>query len=243
MGSQPLYRQIKEQLVASLARNEWRPGEMIPTEPQLAARFGVGISTIRAAIGELVAGNVLVRTQGKGTYVARHNAPGNVYRFFNVVRNGGAKDSFHRELLSLRRERAAPSVAAQLQFPPGLRSPQVFRMRIRLSAADANLAYAEILVPTQLFTGLDARTVADGPASLYALYQSRFGVNIVRVTEKLLAVSAGATVARILGVTAATPMLKIERTAFTFNRVPVELRTTYVHTQHYHYLVSQGAEG
>ncbi|HVO90309.1 MAG TPA: GntR family transcriptional regulator [Casimicrobiaceae bacterium] len=242
MRSQPLYKQVKEQIVESLARNDWRPGELIPSEKQLASRFGVGISTVRAAIGELAASRVLIRSQGKGTYVAHHNARGSIYRFFNVVSNGGEKEPFHRELLSIRRERADAGVAARLHLPAA-RGSDVYRLKIRLSASFPRFAYAEIVVPARLFPGLDARTVPDGAASLYALYQAKYGVNIVRVDENLYAVRAGAVVARALGVKRDEPVLQIERLGYTFNDTPVELRTTWVHTSHYHYFITQGAAG
>jgi len=84
---------------------------------------------------------------------------------------------------------------------------------------------------------------SNGPASLYALYQANYGVNIIRVVEHLLAVRAGAAVAKALGIDRSEPVLEIERTAYTFNDVPVEWRTTWVHTKHYHYLMTQGAIG
>jgi GntR family transcriptional regulator len=243
MSSQPLYKQVKEQIVESLARSEWRPGEMLPSEKQLAAHYAVGISTIRAAIGELATSGVLMRTQGKGTYVAHHSARGNLYRFFNVVRNNGEREPFHRELLSLRRERADPRTSARLQIPAGRRAPDVYRLRIKLSAAFPAFALAEIVVSAHLFPGLDAKSVPDGASSLYALYQTTYGVNIIRVVEHLYAVRAGAAVAKALGIDRTEPLLEIERTGFTFNDVPVELRTTWVHTRHYHYVMAQGAAG
>jgi len=243
MPSQPLYKQVKDQIVESLVRNEWQPNEMIPSEKQLATQYGVGISTIRAAIGELVVSGVLVRTQGKGTYVAHHSDHGNVYRFFNVVSSNGEKQPFYRELLSLRKEKADIKAATGLQFPPGRRTPEIYRLRIKLSAASAQVALAEIVVPAHLFPGLDVKAVPDGRASLYALFQANHGVNIIRVVESIYAVCAAASVAKVLGIDPSEPLLQIDRTAFTFNDVPVELRTTWVHTRHYHYSMAQGAPG
>ena len=243
MPTQPLYKQVKDQIVESLVSNEWRPGGAIPSEKQLAARYRVGISTVRAAIGELAASGVLIRTQGKGTYVAHHSARGNVYRFFNVVRNNGAKEPFHRELLSLQKERADTRTAARLQFAPDKRSPEVYRLKIKLSATYPSFALAEIILPAHLFPRLDPKSVPDGPASLYALYQANYGVNIIRVVENLYAVGAQAAVARVLGIGRTEPVLQIDRIGYTFNNVPVELRTTWVHTKHYHYLMIQGAAG
>jgi GntR family transcriptional regulator len=240
MPSRPLYKQVKDRIVESLVRNEWRPGEMIPSEKVLAARYEVGLSTVRAAVGELASAGVLVRTQGKGTCVSHHSAQGNLYRFFNVVSNKGDREPFHRELLSLKRERADPRTAARLLLPAERRTSDVFRLRIRLSASHPSFACAEIVVPAHLFPGLDARRVPDGPSSLYALYQATYGVNIVRVVESLYAVRAGAAVAGILRIDRDEPLLQIDRVAYTFNSVPVELRTTWVHTRHYHFLTMQG---
>lgn len=240
MPSRPLYKQVKDRIVASLVRNEWRPGEMIPSEKVLASRYEVGLSTVRAAIGELANAGVLIRTQGKGTYVSHHSARDNLYRFFNVVRNNGDKEPFHRELLSLKKERADAGTAARLQLPPQRRTADVFRLRIRLSASHPAFACAQIVVPAHLFPGLDTRGVPDGPSSLYALYQAQYGVNIIRVVESLYAVRAGAGVAGILRVAREEPLLQIDRVAYTFNDMPVELRTTWVHTRHYHFLTMQG---
>src|SRR5690349_8982230 len=70
-GADPLYKQVRASLVDSLCRGEWKPGDALPNERSLAERYGVGVATIRAAIGELAAMHVLVRRQGKGTFVCR----------------------------------------------------------------------------------------------------------------------------------------------------------------------------
>jgi GntR family transcriptional regulator len=243
MASRPLYKQVQDEIVDSLVRKEWQPGEMLPSEKQLAARFGVGLSTVRAALSELATSGVLLRAQGKGTFVAHHSARGNNYRFFNVVRNNGEKEPFHRELLSLRKERADTHVAALLQLPTGRRARDIYRLRIRLSATYPGFACAQIIVPAHLFVGLEANAIPNGGSSLYALYQARWGVNIVRVDERVFSVRAGNAVAKMLAIDASEPVLRIERVGFTFNAVPVELRTTWVHTAQYHYHTSEGVPG
>ena len=68
----PLYEQIKAMILASLQASEWLPGDAIPSEMELAARYAVSQGTVRKAIDELAAQNLLVRRQGKGTFVATH---------------------------------------------------------------------------------------------------------------------------------------------------------------------------
>ena len=70
---QPLYRQIKYLITESLVSGEWRPGESIPSEVELAHRYSVSQGTVRKAITELAEQKLLVRHQGKGTFVASHS--------------------------------------------------------------------------------------------------------------------------------------------------------------------------
>ena len=85
----PLYRQIKELMMSSLEAGEWGPGDAIPSESELALRFGVSQGTVRKAIDEMAAENLLVRRQGKGTFVATHNDPRSFFRFLRLVPNEG----------------------------------------------------------------------------------------------------------------------------------------------------------
>jgi GntR family transcriptional regulator len=65
----PLYQQIKALITQSLQSGEWKPGELIPSEVELANRFKVSQGTVRKAIDELAAENLVMRKQGKGTFV------------------------------------------------------------------------------------------------------------------------------------------------------------------------------
>lgn len=240
MPTRPLYKQIQEQIVDSLVRNEWKPGEMIPSERQLALRYSVGISTVRAAIGELVVSGILIRTQGRGTHVAHQGARGALYRFLNLVGNDDVKKPFHREVISLKTAKADPRISGVLQFPAHERSLRTIKLKIKLSTNQSFVALAEIIVPNYLFPGLETVGVPDGAESLYAIYQANYGVNIIRVVERIYAVKAGTAVAKALDLETNDPVLEIHRIAYTFNDVPVEIRRTWVHTKHYHYLIAQG---
>ena len=68
----PLYQQIKALITQSLQSGEWKPGELMPSEVELAGRFKVSQGTVRKAIDELAAEHLVVRRQGKGTFVATH---------------------------------------------------------------------------------------------------------------------------------------------------------------------------
>ncbi|MGQ9725001.1 MAG: GntR family transcriptional regulator, partial [Tepidimonas sp.] len=106
----PLYQQIKALILQSLQAGEWKPGDLIPSEVELAARFKVSQGTVRKAIDELAADNLLVRRQGKGTFVATHAEQRIQYRFLRLQPDVGTVDSVGpatREVLGCRRVRAS----------------------------------------------------------------------------------------------------------------------------------------
>jgi GntR family transcriptional regulator len=241
LGPEPLYKQVKSQILARLAAGEWKPGQLLPSEPRLAERYGVGIATVRAAIGELVAGRVLARRQGKGTFVCLHEDRRSIHQFFHVVRNDGVKALPVSELLSLRKARAEPAVADQLALPRGARGARVYKLRNVLRASGVPVVVSDIVIPARMFPGLNERIVREAGETLYAVYQMRFGVSIIRAVEELRAVAADASSAKILGLTPGSPALEVRRIAYTFNDVPVEVRRSLVETDHYHYLLEQGS--
>ena len=101
----PLYEQIRILLTQSLVAGEWKPGDAIPSETELAARYQVSQGTVRKAIDELSAEHILVRRQGKGTFVASHKEPAHQLRFLRVMPDSGDKVNPESVLVELRRGR------------------------------------------------------------------------------------------------------------------------------------------
>lgn len=240
LAPDPLYRQVKNEIIRTLAKGEWKPGEMIPSEPKLAARYGVGIATIRAAIGELVVAKVLARKQGKGTFVSLHDERRSVYQFFHVVRDDGAKELPVSELVSLKKARADGEIADLLRLPRKPRALEVFKLRNVLRVSGAPAVVSDIVIPAALFPGLNEHIIRKGGETLYAVFQRHFGINIIRAVEQLRAVKADAVAARIFGLTSDDPVLEVRRIAYTFNDVPVEVRRSRVETKNFYYLLDQG---
>ena len=239
-STDPLYKQVRTALVESLASGEWRAGEALPNERALAQRFGVGISTVRAAIGELVALNVLVRRQGKGTFVCREEERRNVYQFFHVVRDDHVRELPVSELLDFRRERADVSAAEALRLPRQRAGQAVYRLHNLLKVAGVPVVVSEITIPVHVFPGLTASRIRNGGPTLYAVYQSLYDVHIVHTDEELRARRCDERSARLLNLHRGDPVLEIRRVARTFHDAPVELRHSVVRTSDYHYALSQG---
>jgi len=232
-GRGPLYREIRDQLLQALAQGEWSAGSALPTESQLAQRFGVSIGTIRKAIGELVDANILVRHQGRGTFVATHDISRSLYYFFHIVAADGVKRAPQHELITFETLRASGDVAAALGIDKGARVIHITNLQ---KIAGAPVLLDELHLSAQLFAGLTRDEFLDRSSTIYALYQSRYLINVVRTVERLRARSADRITARRLGVKVNTPILEIHRVAYTYGDRPVELRISRVNTEHHDYL-------
>ncbi|MEW6695030.1 putative HTH-type transcriptional regulator YurK [Tepidimonas thermarum] len=231
----PLYQQIKGLLLQSLQAGEWRPGDLIPSEVELAARFKVSQGTVRKAIDELAADNLLVRRQGKGTFVATHAEQHIQYRFLRLHPDVGTLDSegpATREVLGCRRVRASADVAAALQLRPGDTVVQVTRV---LAFHGTPTILEDLWLPGTAFRGLTLATLAEHPGPMYALFETQFGVRMVRAEERIKAVAAHEVAAERLQVPPGTPLLSVERLAYTYNDVPMELRRGLYRTDRHHY--------
>nr|WP_316640091.1 GntR family transcriptional regulator [uncultured Roseateles sp.] len=228
----PLYKQIKDLLTRSLQASEWKPGEAIPSEMELAARYKVSQGTVRKAIDELSAENLLVRRQGKGTFVATHAEQKIQYRFLRLTPDTGAGPGLERQLLDCRRVRAPAEVARSLGLRTGDAMVQVRRM---LHAAGVPVVLDEIWLPGHLFKGLTAERLNEHRGPMYGLFETEFGVRMIRAEEKIRAVAADALSAELLQVAPGSPLLSVERLSHTYHDRPVELRRGLYNTSGHFY--------
>ncbi|WP_326536494.1 GntR family transcriptional regulator [Pseudorhodoferax sp.] len=236
----PLYQQIKGLILQSLQAGEWKPGELIPSEIELASRFRVSQGTVRKAVDELAGENLLVRRQGKGTFVATHTEQHVRYRFLKLVPDDGdlnREGPAQRRFLECRRTRASAEIARAL----GLRGGDaVMQVRRVLSFAGQDGAQTptileDLWLPGGPFKGLTAERMAAFRGPTYALFETEFGVRMVRAEEKIRAVLPDAEQTDILQVPAGTPLLSVERVAYTYNDTPMELRRGLYRTDTHHY--------
>lgn len=231
----PLYQQIKGLLLQSLQAGEWKPGEAIPSEMDLAARFRVSQGTVRKAIDELAAGHLLVRRQGKGTFVATHAERHVQYRFLRLKPDEGDLDSegpAQRRILECRRARAGADVARALALRAG---DAVLHVRRVLLLGGVPTILEDMWLPGAAFRGLSAEQLASFAGPTYAMFELEYGVRMVRASEKLRAVAATEAQAQPLDVAPGTPLLSVERVAYTYNDQPMELRRGLYRTDTHHY--------
>jgi GntR family transcriptional regulator len=231
----PLYQQIKGLILNSLRAGEWKPGEGIPSEMDLAARFRVSQGTVRKAIDELAAENLLLRRQGKGTFVATHAEQQVQFRFLKLVPESGTRGSegpAQRDIIECRRARASADVARALALRSG---DTVLQVRRVLSFGGTPIILEDIWLPATPFKGLTAERLASYQGPMYALFETEFNVRMVRAEEKIRAIPALDSHATLLKVEQGTPLLSVERVAYTYRDEPMELRRGCYRTDTHYY--------
>lgn len=229
----PLYRIVKRSLLQAIESGRCRPGEALASETELAQSFGVSIGTVRRAVDDLVAEHILVRRQGRGTFVATHTQDRFLFQFFHIERCDGLKEAPSLEMVSFGRDRADDEVAQALAIRTG---DPVIQIENRLMLQGRAVVYDRLTLPSLLFKGLTEKRFSERPSTIYHLYQAEFGITVVRALERLRAAAADRSASRILGVAAGTPVLQVRRTALTFGDKPVEYRISTVNTAQHDYV-------
>lgn len=238
-GFQPLYKEVKRLITQSLIEGEWPAGAALPSETRLSERYNVSIGTLRKAIDDLVAERIITRHQGRGTFVATHNANRLMFHFFHIVGRDGSKEYPTTATLSFRRGKAAVDEARRLAIATG---GPVLRIRNLLSLSGRPVILDDIVLPQILVPGLTERIFTARDNSIYHLYQARYGINVLRSSERLSAVLADADAARALQVKKGAPLLAINRLALSYRDTPIELRRSLVNTAAHEYASDLGRE-
>jgi GntR family transcriptional regulator len=241
LGTVPLYRQAKSALLRLLESGELAPGQTLPNEAQLAAALRVSIGTLRKAVDELVHEHILVRRQGKGTFVALHTNDRFMFQFFHVEPRPDVFDPRvvpEREFpvvdnIGFASGRATDAEAHALRLRVG---DAVWRVDNSLSLGGKNIVHDRIVISAALFKGLTEKRFQERPNTIYNLYQTDHGISVIRAQERARAVAASADVARVLGLRAGAPVMEVQRVAFTFGERPVELRISTINTQAHDYV-------
>ena len=216
-----------------LASHDWKPGDLLPSEPRLAEELGVSPGTVRKALDEMTAQNLLVRRQGKGTYVTTHSPDRALFHFFHMVRDDGIRELPDSTVLFIRPAAANRNERKKLGLPS---SSKVIRIK-RVRAFDGIPAiYEDIAVSVKRFAGLDKYPAGDLPNTIYRLYEEEFRVVVTRAEERIRAIAADRTDAKYLNIPAGNPVLEIDRLAFGHENDVIEWRVSRCLTTEHYYL-------
>ena len=220
--------------------NAWRAANGSPAigfrrRPSLPSALASPSSPSGPAFKSWSSSGILRRHQGKGTFVALHRSRPLRYQFLRIYNNDGDRVRWDRELISVKKKRADDETARLLRLKGSAAERAVFDVLFLLKNEGKALAFVESKMPAKIFGVMPEAVLRNTTDNFYAVFQERFGVNVIQTQERVWAVHAGSRGARWLGVRSSEPMLRIERIAYTYNDVPVELRYYNVRADRYCY--------
>ncbi|WP_322979305.1 GntR family transcriptional regulator [Pseudomonas sp. C11] len=230
----PLYQRLRDEMLAKIAAGEWLPGEAIPTEAELTRQYGVAVGTVRKAVETLVAEGLLLRAQGRGTFVRRPNFDGSLFRFFRQVSASGQSQIPQSRILVSRLEPAEEAARVALQLQPGEHCLYLERLRL---IEGRPMFHERIWLPASRFSALQSIAPGDFPPLLYPFYEQQCGQRIASAQETLTVASADETLAATLGVALGSPVVVIARTALGYDRTPLEYRMSRAAAENFRYQV------
>ena len=232
-GGVPLYKSIKLELTRAISGGKIQEGAALPTEKELADHYGVSIGTVRRAMADLVAEKVLVRQQGRGTFLAPFDSSRMLNSFWHIQRKDGVREAPIVQTLRFEETTASEQTAARLKIKPG--DPIYWIVNLMLMGG-APMLLDGLHIPQALFPGLTLPKFAERDSTVYDLYRSQFGVTVVRTVDQVSALPADAETAKKLDLALGTPLLEIVRVAYTFDERPVELRRSLMYTEKYEFV-------
>ena len=219
-GPLPLYYQLETIIKHEIANRTWKEEELIPSENELAATYGISVGSVRKAINGLVQDGILVRKQGKGTFVVPPNFRDSYIRFFNVT--GDDPENYvlpSSQVLSLEIESPMDDVKKILKLA---RTDQVIIIKRLRRQRGLPVVLEEIFLSKKRFPAIDRADFAEDP--VFPIYRNKYNLSIVGADEYFKPGIADQEVAAILGIKPGDPVIYIERIAYTHGDEPVEYR-------------------
>ena len=227
------YQEVKQKITEDLVRGRYPMGQALPAEKDLAKELDVSIGTLRKAVDELVAEGIVVRRQGRGTYVAEHDLKRLLYYFFHVVKHDADKKTNPRvDLVSLTSATATKEEASKLQIKEGA---PVWRLVNCLYLDNQCVMIDQISLDKKRFKNLTRAEFINREGSIYQLYQMKYGQTVIKSSERLRAGMAGKQHAEWLGLKPDSPVLIIRRVASGIQDEPLEWRVSTLNTNHHEY--------
>ena len=230
----PLYVQVMEIISKRIEKGEWSPGEALPAEPKFAEQLGVSQGTVRKALDGIARNKLVVRRQGRGTFVTEHTPDQSLFRFFRIVDGLGRPIIPQSRMLRISRGRATILHQRLLNLKKGARIWKLERVRLLKRRPVINEL---IILPCDLFPDLDRLDEAL-PNTLYEFYQRQYGISVHQAQETLRAVEAEPTDTRNIMIKRGSPMIEIRRVAKNLAGEPVELRISRIQTKGLAYQVN-----
>jgi GntR family transcriptional regulator len=230
LTKRPLYLQVHDILADRIATGVWGPGSNLPNELNLAQELGVSLGTVRKALEQMEADQLIARKQGRGTFVIDHTDAEKICRFISLCSKSGERVDGVGEMLSQAVRCVSGEEAERLQLDAS--EEVVWTKRLRRLDGRPFLVEERCLVVGR-FPGLEAGAVGDYKVIELA---QKFGVHLSKASEHVRLAEATPELAALLSVDAGAPLLALDRVIFSGDDLPVERRIAFCHLQDEFYL-------
>ena len=212
----PLYVQLMEELETSIRNGVYKPGDKIMTEAEMAREYGVSLITVRKAVGSLMEKGLVVRKQGKGTFVTKPKYSRNMKKlqsFTEMCEQMGVKPG--ARVLENRLIAADKKVADRLGIEPG--SNVVYISRLRL--ADGEPVQVEKSYFPLKYAFLLEEDLNDG--SMFECLKEKAGAKVASSEKMIELCRATAEEAALMDVKKGDYLLFVKSTAYDENGEPM----------------------
>ncbi|MEW6263342.1 MAG: GntR family transcriptional regulator [Thermodesulfobacteriota bacterium] len=225
----PRYFLVQRGVLNRIEKGEYAPGDMIPTEKDLASAFGVSIGTVKTAMLNLVNGGLLFRVQGRGTFVSGSMIGGDQLRLYHFVSDFENQDAHLKvRFLGIKQMESSPLAGRYLRIRSGLGLFQIDRV---FNLNNSPAVFASSFLPETLFKGIDQfPREAFENKPLYQLIEDAYKLPTVRYQEMFAATLSAGEISGNLEVPDGFPLLKVDMLALTFKNRPIEYRISYCRT-------------
>ncbi|MEX1018025.1 MAG: GntR family transcriptional regulator [Litorilinea sp.] len=214
----PRYYQLAEHIRVQIQSGKLRPGDRLPSERDLSQQAGVSRMTARQALAYLARAGLLHVRHGIGAFIAEPKVAYPILhlRSFTESMAQAGKDVFSRVLVQAVGV-PPPNVADALHMPPHGHAEPLVRLP---GVEEVPLLLETSYISHRLCPGLDTAELTD--QSLYALFESQYGLNVTRAQQTFEATTASDYEQQIFGLDHEVPMLLLEGVTFTGTDLPLE---------------------
>lgn len=232
----PIYYQLFKYFEKRIRSGDYKPGDALPTEIEIAERFGISRMTVRRAIAELANLGMVYTQKGKGTFVARpklDNVVFNLNNFYDEIRQKGL--DCRTKLLEARIIKADPLTAKRLQIDVNTRC---LYFRFVIMADGEPLAYeTKYTIYAKQKPILESELKDSSLSRLAAVHSNSTPVSSKKV---LMASKTTEEESEILGVSCNTPVILVVQTVYDANKKPIAWGKTIYRGDRYKLTIYDG---
>jgi len=231
-GPVPLYFRIQTEIRKKIESGVWLPGDMIPSENQIAEGYNVSLGTVRRAIQDLVATGLLYTMQGKGTMVAGTNVKREALRYYRFKEDFAGKEISHSiTLLNLEKTSPRPGINGYLKVSADM---DLYLIKRVFSSSGKPIVYSISYLPEKMLPGLEnlsRHRIERVP--LYLSLENKYGIPTKENEELIEVAPADSEASAVLNVAEGSPLLRIEMLSYTHRKKPYEYRISWCASKTY----------